>query len=445
MKKELILTVASVALTLAVALALIRWFAPGLLGYAVDQQLVQTSEEVPPFYENVFRASDLTSDKFLLPDPSVVIRGKPLFPDMLKAGPHDVLGFRNRGVPNAATIVTIGDSQTYGNNAPLEFSWPGQLQSALYGNGRSHVYNMSVGAWGGVNYRRIMESALRLQPKVVVVAFYTGNDSISDFRNVYSIDDLAHLRVNPDLDVDDLPKIVFPPPADETVKVAFADGIETAFTPRYRLHANRRSDPTVVAGYAIMEKMAAEMAARLAEAGVAGAFTIIPTKELAYAKKVAAGNINVNDEYRQLVSDEKRNLDELAAAIRKLPNVTYVDVLGPIQKAALTDTILYPESGDGHPIAAGYGVIGRAVAAEMDPKLVARPAGFYGLSLVGVVPRLVIINDEGQWSISRPEVIEGNGWSTQKVHLLPIADVANIPYRGELVSIDPARFGPEEK
>ena len=173
----------------------------------------------------------------------------------------------------------------------------------------------------------------------------------------------------------------------------------------------------MVAGYAIMEKMAAEMAARLAEAGVAGAFTIIPTKELAYAKKVAAGNVNVNDEYRQLVSDEKRNLDELAAAIRKLPNVTYVDVLGPLQKAALTDTILYPESGDGHPIAAGY----------------------------GVVPRLVIINDEGQWSISRPEAIEGNGWSTQKVPLLPIADVANIPYRGELISIEPARFGPEEK
>ncbi len=94
-----------------------------------------------------------------------------------------------------------------------------------------------------------------------------------------------------------MPKTVFPPPADETVNVALADGIETTFTPRYRLHFSRRSDATVAVGDAIMEKIAVEISARLAEDGVAGAFTIIPTKELAYAKKVAAGNVNVNDQY----------------------------------------------------------------------------------------------------------------------------------------------------
>ncbi len=58
------------------------------------------------------------------------------------------------------------------------------------------------------------------------------------------------------------------------------------------------------------------------------------------------------------MSDEKCNLGELATAIRKLLDFIYVDVLGPQQKAALTDTILYPVSGDGYSIAAGYGVIG---------------------------------------------------------------------------------------
>ncbi len=81
----------------------------------------------------------------------------------------------------------------------------------------------------------------------------------------------------------------------------------------------------------------------------------------------------------------------------------------------------------------------------MDAKLIETPAGVCGLSLADAVLRHVIINNEGQWSNSRPEVIEGNGWSTQNVHLLPIANVANIHYRGNLISIDQARFSPEEK
>lgn len=442
MRREFLLTIASVAVTLGIALALIRWYAPGLLGYAVDQRMVRTSKVVPPFYQNVFRQDDYASDAFLLSDPDVVTRAKPLFPDLLTMGPNDILGFRNRSVPNTAEIVAIGDSQTYGNNAALEYSWPGHLQRELYGNGHGRVYNMSVGAWGGINYRRIMESALRFRPKAVVVAFYTGNDSLTDFRNVYSLDELAHLRVDPELDVGDLPRVTFPVPAEDVIEVSFPDGVITAFTPRYRLLSNRRRDPTVIAGYAIMERMAEEMASRLAEFEIAAVFTIIPTKELVYAKKVTEANIKVNETYQELVADERHNIDGLASAIQDLPHATYVDVLTPLEAAASTAAAIYPTSGNGHPLAAGYGVIARAIAASLDREQVATPNGFFALQRGKLIHRLVVATHEGQWSISRREVIEGNGWSSNPVPIRPLFDVSSLPYLGEIVTIDPKRFGP---
>ena len=79
MRRECLLIIASVTVTLGIALALVRWYAPGLLDYAVDQRLVRTSEVVLPFYQSVFRQDDYASDAFLLPEPNVVTRTKPLF------------------------------------------------------------------------------------------------------------------------------------------------------------------------------------------------------------------------------------------------------------------------------------------------------------------------------------------------------------------------------
>ena len=36
----------------------------------------------------------------------------------------DQWGFRNRSVPTAVDVVTIGDSHTYGNTAKSEDAWP---------------------------------------------------------------------------------------------------------------------------------------------------------------------------------------------------------------------------------------------------------------------------------------------------------------------------------
>ena len=131
--------------TVALALGLIRLFAPQLLGVSRDLQLVRASKEVPPFFDNVFRREDYEGQDFIIQDPYVK-RARPLLPEDPGMGPHDILGFRNRSIPNFADVVVIGDSQTYGNNALLVDNWPSRMQAVLTDK-RAVVYSMAVGGW----------------------------------------------------------------------------------------------------------------------------------------------------------------------------------------------------------------------------------------------------------------------------------------------------------
>ncbi len=79
-----------------------------------------------------------------------------------------------------ADIVTIGDSQTFGNNASLENNWPSRLRSEL-ADKRPVLYSMAAGGWGAVRYLDIFMNATVLQPRVVV-AFSTGNDPLDSFQ-----------------------------------------------------------------------------------------------------------------------------------------------------------------------------------------------------------------------------------------------------------------------
>jgi hypothetical protein len=223
MKKDWLLLTASVAITLGIALGMIRWFAPQLLGISPDLQLVKIDKEAPPFFENTFRAEDA-------------------------------------------------------------------------------------------------------------------------------------------------PKSTFPAPEEEHWAVAFKDGLQTVFTPSLRLVSNS-DHPAVQAGYKIMADVARLISGAVADQDVKVFFTIIPTKELVYANKVSEEDLQVPQDYQTLVVREKANLEQLAGEIESYPRVVYVDVLQPLQQRAMQAAGLYPEDGNGHPIAPGYEVIGRVLTEAVKPHL----------------------------------------------------------------------------
>jgi lysophospholipase L1-like esterase len=360
--KNLVLAAATALLTLVVALLALRWLAPRLVGAPVEVRVVQSSERVPPFYEHVLGEAGRAEP---LADPVTVTREAGLQRAQPGAGPTDVLGFRNPGVPNAADIITIGDSQTYGIGSTLAETWPQQLQARPEVVGEV-VYNMSSVGWGPTQYVAMAQLAGKFRPRTVVVAYYTGNDAHDAFSQAHGNPLFARLRVNTNLRLTDQPRVFWPIRDGDRWEARFRDGFSTVFTPEYRLAANDRAQAGVREGYAIIAKTATVIAHAF-EPPVQVWFTVIPTKELVYSARVHAEALYPSDDYAALVRDEALNLAELAASLRGMQRARYVDVLAPLQQAALAGARLYPSDTGGHPTAAGYAVIAGTIAAAVSP------------------------------------------------------------------------------
>ena len=76
-------------------------------------------------------------------------------------------------MPQITRIVALGDSFTYGDEAPLRFSWPYVLETLV---DKSEVLNMGIRGVGiDVMYLKWKYEALNYQPDVVIYAIFTDD------------------------------------------------------------------------------------------------------------------------------------------------------------------------------------------------------------------------------------------------------------------------------
>jgi hypothetical protein len=101
---------------------------------------------------------------------------------------HDSRGFRNAAAMEAADIVCLGDSQTYGAGVAREDAWPHQLALS---SGQS-VCSMACGGWGPTHSEALLKEASELRPKLLIEGFYAGNDLWDCFNMVYARKRLTH-------------------------------------------------------------------------------------------------------------------------------------------------------------------------------------------------------------------------------------------------------------
>jgi hypothetical protein len=112
----------------------------------------------------------------IISDPILGHRPNPRNPD------HDNQGFRNAQVPAGVDIVALGDSQTYGTGVSRENAWPQQLAKMT----GLKTYNMAYGGYCPVHSLLLLDEATGLKPKMVIEAFYAGNDLYEAFTIVYA-------------------------------------------------------------------------------------------------------------------------------------------------------------------------------------------------------------------------------------------------------------------
>lgn len=125
-----------------------------------------------------------TTISISIEDDRLVRRPNPKYPG------HDQKGFRNRSVPNKVSIVAMGDSQTYGMGMLPDQAWPQQLEQL----GDIKTYNMAFGGYGPAHSLILLAEAIDLGPRLIIEAFYAGNDIYDTFSLVYKRKKLQYLR-----------------------------------------------------------------------------------------------------------------------------------------------------------------------------------------------------------------------------------------------------------
>lgn len=320
---------------------------------------------------------------------------------------HDALGFRNRRMPARADIVAIGDSMTYGVSAPREESWPQQLGRITGGE----VYNMGLGGFGPLQYVHLArELAPKLNPRLVLVGFYFGND----LMDAYYMSRRPHWsgwRVSPVSAAADLtpfdqaghaePKkrfealrnwlsrnCVLYSMARETLLRRFAareqdalsrraspdvrfpwtdpgaPATRTTFTPQVRLAAVDSNIPAVREGLQISLKAFGALKAELAQQGRPFLLVLIPTKEFAYCNHLRQTGVTLPPSYVALCAAEARTKAEVVRFLTE-QSIAHVDVIPALEAQIARHVQLYPADSDGHPQGTGYGVIAEAIASAV--------------------------------------------------------------------------------
>jgi lysophospholipase L1-like esterase len=192
------------------------WLAAGslaLAAIAVCELLLQVAAFASFEIRRVLAAP--LDQRPLIGDSQLGVRGNPLNPD------HDRRGYRNPRNLERAAIVTLGDSQTYGASVAQEEAWPHQL-AALVG---VSVYNYALGLYSSAHNLLQIDEALSLEPQLIYVGLYFGNDLQDAFQLSRTNREIAAL-VPPDLveTIEDLE--LEKPLGAEVVELFAAEGMD---------------------------------------------------------------------------------------------------------------------------------------------------------------------------------------------------------------------------
>ena len=311
----------------------------------------------------------------------------------------------------SASVVALGDSQTWGVNAEIDETWPAMLEQRY----AKPVYNMGRGGYAVLQYLHQLDDALRLEPEWIVVALYFGNDLYEAYSVAYELE--AHAaRRHPDpvvrgrvesSDYPDVQRMFFDRllyqqssarpfqwlkentalgtmlarvrrrsvdagadrdwAAQHPVDGFVYDGeeISTVFHSTYRLAAVNTSLDKIREGLRITREALLDLAARVArEPGTELLVVLIPTKERIFERAVLVSGIATPPSFLESVEHEALIADELALLMSE-NGIRHLDLLPALEQAVARGEAIFPANVDGHFTADGYRVIANEVARRL--------------------------------------------------------------------------------
>ncbi len=325
---------------------------------------------------------------------------------------HDRKGFRNLFVPEEVDIVALGDSQTYGSGVPPESAWPQQLARLS----DFTVYNMGYAGSGPTDSIVLLDEAIRLHPKLVIEAFYAGNDLHDSYCHVYDRNQLTWLKSADETLQRQIRKAeedersgkraskspLYPRSNNTSVRKWFSkysrlyglfsavtrsigsadkiwesrkqsaaernyyvyedDQFRTILRPTLRLYALDLADPRILEGQNICRKAIKALRERTQSKDIDFILLLIPTKELVFKELVLRDPSRMTSKYQRLIENE----ETFWAATKEFldgRSIYWVDALPALRQCLQEGNQPYQMTQDGHPNAAGHEAIAKLVLA----------------------------------------------------------------------------------
>jgi hypothetical protein len=310
--------------------------------------------------------------------------------------------FRNQPQHGPIDLVALGDSQTYGFNVESADSWPQVLGRQL----DVDVYNLGIGAYGILQYQHLIERAIELDTKYIVLGLYLANNLDDICRLLISSEHWRSWAQGNGVDPRQCPDEVRPPHGERTAgsedekpsrqgwmrrNLALVSLIDTLRAERSildKIEGGRIRYAIVIddgrirtifkhariqrhAAFMDLERhhiatgldITKEFLRRADEAtrscGISFLVLFIPSKERVFARYLRKRDVPIPEDYSNLVANEDRLKTEVSTflADRGTP---FADLLPPMERGLEEVDDLYPARADGHPLAAGYRIYAQA-------------------------------------------------------------------------------------
>lgn len=316
----------------------------------------------------------------------------------------DDKGFRNPAPLDHADIVTLGDSHTYGVNVSSAMSWPQQLADM---DGVT-VYNLGVGSYGTLQYSYLVDEAIKMKPKHIVLALYVTND-LDDVcklinRTNYWDDWLRERGYDPSVcrETSGVWRTLKHYLTKSNLYWIIASAVKRAYEGRdlgdsvvVREEANhtimkhksisnhkRKMDMSrerIALGFEITKGVIADIEEKCDEAGIDFSIVFIPSKSRAFFEYLNSHGYELSDDYYQLVENENDLVARFSEFFDEL-GIEHVDAGPYVLEELYTSSNVYSPTDDGHPLESGYKGYARAAhdAVRIDLNAVSKPGDAEG-------------------------------------------------------------------
>lgn len=283
----------------------------------------------------------------------------------------DSNGFRNASVPETADIVTIGDSQTQGINVLPIDAWPSQLATQL----GQVVYNMGVQGYGPLQYDKLVDEALKLRPKHVVIGLNLADDlsdaaeGISERHSTNAADNSLrhHLRFHTALGSISS-ELLKNSPLGRPAGFGINHPANPAYFANQRIENLARqlntADPKIVTALNSTIAMLAAARQRCQQQRAGLTVLIIPTREAVYFANRENRDPELPGPLSQIAQAESSVRDHLKNSLSN-QQISFVDILPAMAAALDAKTDVYASHNESHPESGGYATYAAAVSQHL--------------------------------------------------------------------------------